>query len=1037
MKNAKRALSLVLVLALALSMCVIGAGAANYSDVPSTYSYSNEVQFLSDIEVITGYPDGTFQPEGIITRAEAAAVVFRALAGKESAAENYQGATVFSDVSAAHWACGYVNFCTEMGIINGYPDGTFRPDQTITYAEYVTMLARALGLDMGKDLSYPYGYIAEATVEGINYGVDLAAQADCPRGAVAKLTYNAIFDATYRRIANNIYTTEKPTIAKDVLKLEDVTGVVTSVDDYSWIDKSAVGEGYFEVIDLNNSTNINKMIKTEEGYGIFKYDIDPALLGKEVKVWFKPDSVTASGAKVYAVVEQKNTTATLPQIVIKGATAGKANEITYALNDVDYKAKLDDNCIFVENNEFIGTMMNDADGTFDDFQMDATTFYAPGIRAWLPINYTFIDNDADGKYEVVVRKIYQAAQVDSMTANKLNLEGISSIDRKDTKGTAYAWNDGLADVEADDWVIFYADGSVTDKKYDIALDDDGDGEVTTTEGYAGTYAVAGGIINFIKNAKPDFSDDTLYGDTGYAEFSKLTAATLAVESIVDHDQFVFDGTTYRLGTGYSAFTSDLDIDADLGDEFDLWCTTGFGGIIFSAESYSVNTGKYMVINDMDDISGSLLMSKNFDIEATNEEGDKDTFTVKSDKKKKLTIVNNTGSSVTIAGTTITDGDDEEIALLNENLLDVASEVSGPFLIEYKNNSNGQVTAMKVFMGEYAVANTTASAELKDYYRNGILKTSEGKYIIQDNSLVFVVYADPDKDAKVFVGGFPKMMDGSNGAYGYIYGVDSKTTSDGTAVKAMVVYVDGTTSGGTDKEDLAGYLRNVYKRSSDDGVYYEYEIAYNNGDADTAASVMFKSRVAKDADDLETVVDDDTLIDNTSWKAHGTQAEIILFNIQADGTIAEMRYVEDEGLNDTTSVPGLWLVDTSSDNSYTGSYMVTAIDTKRNAITVVPVANGANMSAKVASTSVEVVTDYEETYYIGDDAIAFLIDNKSTNKAKTTTDALGAIDIIDVNADGSIGTDNEGTVIGFAFDKDAKEITAIFVNDDDEIEATEA
>ncbi|MBQ1376039.1 MAG: S-layer homology domain-containing protein, partial [Clostridia bacterium] len=175
MRNVKRALSLVLVLALALTMCVVGAGAAKYSDVPSTYAYSSEVQFLSDIEVITGYPDGTFKPENTITRGEAAAVIFRTLAGKESAAQNYQGGTQFSDVSAEHWASGYVNFCTEMGIINGYPDGTFKPDQTVTYAEYVTMLARALGLDIGKDLSYPYGYIAEATVEGINYGVDLGA----------------------------------------------------------------------------------------------------------------------------------------------------------------------------------------------------------------------------------------------------------------------------------------------------------------------------------------------------------------------------------------------------------------------------------------------------------------------------------------------------------------------------------------------------------------------------------------------------------------------------------------------------------------------------------------------------------------------------------------------------------------------------------------------------------------------------------------------------------------------------------------------
>ena len=138
-----------------------------------------------------------------------------------------------------------------MGTITGYPDGTFLPEKEISYAEYVTMLARALGLDIGKDLSYPYGYIAEATVENVNYGVDLAAAEPCSRGAVAKLTYNAILDATYRRIANNIYVTEKPTIAHNVLKLELMEGVITSIDNYDWAGDNAVGEGYIRVTDAD------------------------------------------------------------------------------------------------------------------------------------------------------------------------------------------------------------------------------------------------------------------------------------------------------------------------------------------------------------------------------------------------------------------------------------------------------------------------------------------------------------------------------------------------------------------------------------------------------------------------------------------------------------------------------------------------------------------------------------------------------------------------------------------------------------------
>ena len=90
----------------------------------------------------------------IITRAEACAVIYRMLSGKTSGA-NYTGDTKFPDVTASNWASGYVNFCVQLSIVAGYPDGNFYPDKTITYAEYTTMLVRALGLDTGKDPVYP------------------------------------------------------------------------------------------------------------------------------------------------------------------------------------------------------------------------------------------------------------------------------------------------------------------------------------------------------------------------------------------------------------------------------------------------------------------------------------------------------------------------------------------------------------------------------------------------------------------------------------------------------------------------------------------------------------------------------------------------------------------------------------------------------------------------------------------------------------------------------------------------------------------
>ena len=66
-------------------------------------------------------------------------------AGLEPAADVSKGATKFSDVAADHWATGYINVATEYGYINGYPEGTFAPDAIVSYAEAVTMAIRVLG----------------------------------------------------------------------------------------------------------------------------------------------------------------------------------------------------------------------------------------------------------------------------------------------------------------------------------------------------------------------------------------------------------------------------------------------------------------------------------------------------------------------------------------------------------------------------------------------------------------------------------------------------------------------------------------------------------------------------------------------------------------------------------------------------------------------------------------------------------------------------------------------------------------------------
>lgn len=90
---------------------------------------------------LMGYPDGTVRPGGSITRAEATTIFFRLLT-EESRSQFWATENRYSDVSAGQWYNNAVSTMTRAGIVNGYPDGTFRPNAPITRAEFAAMIAR-------------------------------------------------------------------------------------------------------------------------------------------------------------------------------------------------------------------------------------------------------------------------------------------------------------------------------------------------------------------------------------------------------------------------------------------------------------------------------------------------------------------------------------------------------------------------------------------------------------------------------------------------------------------------------------------------------------------------------------------------------------------------------------------------------------------------------------------------------------------------------------------------------------------------------
>ncbi len=178
-------------LLLCLSLLCVGA-AAHYPDITDP-ELDKMAETLSVAGVIDGMGDGSFHPEGGLTREQFAKIAVCILGDREKAAASL-AATAFTDVSPDSWARGYISYVAEKGIISGYPDGSFGGSQVLTYAQAATVLLRCLGYtDSEIGFHWPADYVNKAETLGIGKGLGLSANDSIDRGQAAVMVYNALF----------------------------------------------------------------------------------------------------------------------------------------------------------------------------------------------------------------------------------------------------------------------------------------------------------------------------------------------------------------------------------------------------------------------------------------------------------------------------------------------------------------------------------------------------------------------------------------------------------------------------------------------------------------------------------------------------------------------------------------------------------------------------------------------------------------------------------------------------------------------------
>lgn len=190
---------------LAAAMCVgsITAFASeHYNDVHNNSPYANAIERLYDFGVMRGYEDGTFRPDRVVTRAEAAALMCAARnIHAEDIPDDIGNDTIilwntgevytppyetdksdgFSDVDKNHWAYRFISYAakTHPATIKGYGDGTFHPDDTVTYAEFVKMCVCLIGYDtFAAQMGYPHGYLSQAATLGLTDGLSARKNTD-------------------------------------------------------------------------------------------------------------------------------------------------------------------------------------------------------------------------------------------------------------------------------------------------------------------------------------------------------------------------------------------------------------------------------------------------------------------------------------------------------------------------------------------------------------------------------------------------------------------------------------------------------------------------------------------------------------------------------------------------------------------------------------------------------------------------------------------------------------------------------------------
>lgn len=218
-----------LILAVIISTAAVGsnvyASKNIFTDI-SDSEYAEEIEFLQDIGLISGYEDGSFKPNEYVARCEFAAIIIRVmgLGNAEALSDRKQ---IFNDVDSNHWAAGFVNAAYVLGIVNGVGENNFEPEGNVTFNQATKMILSAFDYApyVEEKGGYPTGFIMLGNSVGLFKDLKIE-ERNLTRGEVSCMIYNALAVDTLK-----FGTGEKSgrTVLEDVLGFTKHEGVLQAV----------------------------------------------------------------------------------------------------------------------------------------------------------------------------------------------------------------------------------------------------------------------------------------------------------------------------------------------------------------------------------------------------------------------------------------------------------------------------------------------------------------------------------------------------------------------------------------------------------------------------------------------------------------------------------------------------------------------------------------------------------------------------------------------------------------------------------------